>query len=164
MARAGRRRRRRRDIRVRRARGRADARVPDTPDPAVLRNCQALFPVSRACAADAASVRAATRAEATRAIASGAVPALARPDARVAVAVHIRGDDSHASRDNGAPPLARADVIAAALAGLADARATPPSRLPPRTSTPPTSSSSSRGGADRPATSPTPRTPPREGS
>ena len=110
---------------------------PTPPDPAVLRNCQALFPVSRACAADAASVRAATRAEATRAIASGAVPALARPDARVAVAVHIRGDDSHASRDNGAPPRARADVIAAALAGLADARApTPPSRLPPRTSTP----------------------------
>ena len=102
---------------------------PTPPDPAVLRNCQALFPVSRACAADAASVRAATRAEATRAIASGAVPALARPDARVAVAVHIRGDDSHASRDNGAPPLARADVIAAALAGLADARAD--ATLPP---------------------------------
>ena len=102
---------------------------PTPPDPAVLRNCQALFPVSRACAADAASVRAATRAEATRAIASGAVHALARPDARVAVAVHIRGDDSHASRDNGAPPLARADVIAAALAGLADARAD--ATLPP---------------------------------
>ena len=102
---------------------------PTPPDPAVLRNCQALFPVSRACAADAASVRAATRAEATRAIASGAVPALARPDARVAVAVHTRGDDSHASRDNGAPPLARADVLAAALAGLADARAD--AHLPP---------------------------------
>ena len=105
------------------------APTPACPTRSACLQRQALFPVSRACAADAASVRAATRAEATRAIASGAVPALARPDARVAVAVHIRGDDSHASRDNGAPPLARADVIAAALAGLADARAD--ATLPP---------------------------------
>ena len=68
-------------------------------------------------------------AEATKLIAEEGGSPLAAAAARVAVAVHTRGDDSRAAAANGAAPLTRAAALNATLEGLAaarDAAALPP--------------------------------------
>ena len=77
----------------------ADDVAADVAAPAVLRACDALYPISRTCDATEESIAAAVAAEAAAVMAAPRGRALADPTTRVAITVHARGDDSHAVRE-----------------------------------------------------------------